>query len=361
MTSLRPKNTQKTLVARKGGRWEIEERALIPALREGEVMIRVMAIALNPSDVKQLDLTPIEGAVCGCDLSGIVTDMSKTNISKSLRIGDHVSSFVFGCNPNRPDNGAFSEYVVVRSEFCIRLPKSIDFAEGSSFGVGLVTCGLALRSLKLINDSGEATKNNFGEMVLVYGGSTATGTLAIQLLHQLGYNPVATSSPHNFSLLREYGATAVFDYNNTACGVEIRNYTKNHLNRVLDCIGNNQSTTISYEAIGTLGGRYTSVAPFPGRLVLRRKQVHPDWILGYTVFGDDVRFDDTYKKTADPKDGIFTSIWILKMEKLLASGCIKSHPIQLREDGLRGIVRDADLLRHQKVSGHKLVYVMQDY
>lgn len=46
--------------------------------------------------------------------------------------------------------------------------------------------------------------------MLVYGGSTATGTIATQLLELSGYDPIATCSPRNFDLVRSRGASAVF-------------------------------------------------------------------------------------------------------------------------------------------------------
>jgi NADPH:quinone reductase-like Zn-dependent oxidoreductase len=76
--------------------------------------------------------------------------------------------------------GAFAEHVIARSHVIFRIPPSLTFEEAASFPAGLITNILALyKLLRLPLPSNPAEK---GFPVLVYGGSTATGVLAIQLL-----------------------------------------------------------------------------------------------------------------------------------------------------------------------------------
>lgn len=46
-----------------------------------------------------------------------------------------------------------------------------------------------------------------------------------------GYNVVSTGSPHDFDLVKAYGADVVFDYNSPTCAADIRKLTDNILLR----------------------------------------------------------------------------------------------------------------------------------
>ncbi|KAF2469548.1 GroES-like protein [Lindgomyces ingoldianus] len=352
----------KALVATADAQWQLQTDVPIPDLMDGEVLIQITAVALNPSDIKQLDNCPVEGTICGMDLAGVVVKV-KRNVRKDLRIGDRVSAFVFGCNPSRCMNGAFAEYAAAKAEFCIKLPESVPPPEGASLSVGLMTCGLALRSLGLVNEAAEREPFHAPSSrthVLVYGGSTATGTLAIQLLRYLNYIPLAVCSPRNFLLAERAGAAQCFDYKTPNIIMEVREIIGESLCYVLDCIGSPNSTTACYGVIGRDGGKYTSLAPFPDRLRMRRKNVRPEWILGYSVFGTNVNLNKEYLKEASPQDGEFAVAWTLEMESLIWQSRLQSHPIQIQPDGLRGIKRDKDLLKTGGISGKKLVYIVQD-
>jgi NADPH:quinone reductase-like Zn-dependent oxidoreductase len=52
-----------------------------------------------------------------------------------------------------------------------------------------------------------------GKKILIWGGASAMGALAICHAKAAGYTVISTSSPHNFPLLKERGADHVFDYN----------------------------------------------------------------------------------------------------------------------------------------------------
>jgi len=76
--------------------------------------------------------------------------------------------------------GAFAEHVIGKSHVALRIPSHISFEEAASLGAGLSTNGLSLyKSLGLPLPNAPA-KEAFP--VFVYGGSTATGLQAIQLL-----------------------------------------------------------------------------------------------------------------------------------------------------------------------------------
>jgi len=157
----------------------IVDGVAVPSIEADEVLVQVIAVAINPFDGKSADLSPTIGATAGCDFAGIILAMGDST-EKAFTIGERVCGFVFGNNPERLDNGAFAEFVAAPADLLIRIPAATNFEVAATLGVGIATAGLVLyHELKLPLPESSKTQRGY---VLVYGGSTATGTLAIQLL-----------------------------------------------------------------------------------------------------------------------------------------------------------------------------------
>jgi NADPH:quinone reductase-like Zn-dependent oxidoreductase len=62
-----------------------------------------------------------------------------------------------------------------------------------------------------------------GKKILIWGGSSAMGSLSISYAKQAGYTVVSTSSPHNFELLKSLGADHIFDHSDSETVEKIRN------------------------------------------------------------------------------------------------------------------------------------------
>lgn len=156
--------------------------------RPENITVRVAAVGLNPTDYKLPDKFPCPGATAGTDFAGTIVAMGTAAAAESgLRRGQRVCGSVFGSNPLDTANGAFSEYVQVPSELVARVPDGMSWEAAAAVGgVGHTTVALALWSSCLdIEGTPEAPvqqDSRRGLYVLVYGGSTATGTMAIQIL-----------------------------------------------------------------------------------------------------------------------------------------------------------------------------------
>ena len=76
------------------------------------------------------------------------------------------------------EDGAFAEFAMVKDGHLAKIPDGMSWEEVASMGAGVTTIGQALyHELKLPWPT-EPTKEPF--FILINGGSTATGTLAIQ-------------------------------------------------------------------------------------------------------------------------------------------------------------------------------------
>lgn len=158
----------------------------MPVLTEPfDVLIRVLAVALNPTDYRMPAYHPTPGAILGCDFVGTVVEAGP--LADECPPGTRLCGPVHGCNPANPDNGAFAEYLIADSRVLLRVPATWSDVEAAALGgVGWATVALAMEDcLKLAGrPSAPAQLRADGSRipVLVYGGATATGTMACQIL-----------------------------------------------------------------------------------------------------------------------------------------------------------------------------------
>lgn len=392
-----PQWIPKTHVAVKqgvGGRLQVDSNAAVPELVNGHILVRVMAVALNLTDYKLPLNFPSPGATAGTDFSGTVVALGPDidAAQSRIKIGDRVCGNVFGSNPSDHATGAFAEYVSADADLVARIPDDMAWEEAAAVGgVGHSTVALALWT-SCIALKGTPQRPYAGDdadrHVLVYGGSTATGTAAIQILRlyvsntqdlyqiQLpqrvmpglcfltfsvlssGYLPIAICSPHNFPLVRALGAVATFDYKSKTCGQDIRDYTNSELWVVLDCITDHLSTEISFAALGRAGGRYVHLEQLGDEgwaIAHRRKAVKTEFLMQYQAFGAPISLSESYELEARPDRREFARRWYESVEDLLRDGLLQHHPIQILKGGLDSVVSGLDEIKKGNLSAVKLV------
>ncbi|KAL9598444.1 MAG: hypothetical protein Q9219_004480 [cf. Caloplaca sp. 3 TL-2023] len=359
---------QSAIVALGAGKLTIQHDVPITLPGPGRVLVRTGAVALNPADAKMLDYSPAPGAVHGCDFAGTVVALGKD--VKNVSVGDRVAGPAHGMNQLQPDVGAFAQYVGTYADLLLKIPDRMSFEEAATLGTGVATAALSLfqemrvpASLAQLREPRSKTQNEVvvegREFVLVAGGSTASGTRAIQLLRLAGLRPIATASPANFDLVLRFGAEKVFDYRSPTCATDIRAYTSGELAYALDCISQADTTQLCYAAIGRAGGRYVSLEPFRDTVARTRAlTVEPSWIMATTMFGQEIALDGEYAREARPEDRRFTAEAFAAVQSLLERGFIDVHPIKRMQGGWEGVVKGVDLIRNQALSGQKMVYAV---
>lgn len=173
---------QTAIVGLENGEVGIASDVPLPELEDDAIMIQNVAVGLNPVDTKMVGNLATPGAVSGTDCCGVVIAIgSKAQPPVPIAVGCRVCSAVQGMHSLTPRIGAFAQYTAVTGHVTLKLPESTSFEEGAALASGISTMGLALfHSLKVPGYPLEPADK--ARHVLVYGGSTATGTLAIQLL-----------------------------------------------------------------------------------------------------------------------------------------------------------------------------------
>lgn len=160
----------------------------LPPLLDDYILVETVAVATNPTDYTTLAAPGAAGTIVGCDYAGTVIAIG-SSVKKPFEIGDRVCGVAHGANDLRPWTGAFARFIAVKGDVQIRIPSHVSWEEASTAGVATTTAGWALwkvldlkmpeldhlETLTLANGVDQR------EWILIYGGSTATGTVAIQL------------------------------------------------------------------------------------------------------------------------------------------------------------------------------------
>lgn len=168
--------------------------------------------------------------------------------------------------------------------------------------------------------------------------------------------PIATCSPVNRELVLSLGAEEAFDYHSSTCGMEIRNYTKNSLSHVLDCVTQAETMKLCYEAMGTSGGKYVALDPFSTHIQYTRRDIKAEWLMILSLFGTPIKLAGVYGRPARPQDREFGAMLFLMAERLIENGELRPHPAEVRKGGLEAIASGIEDLRSSQVKGRKLVY-----
>lgn len=355
------RSAHKALVQDVEGKPVVVDNAPLPKLGPGDVLIKTIMVALNPFDYKMPAASPYKGAVIGNDFVGTVVQIHDDNTR--LRLGDTVCGTVHGSNGADPTNGAFAEYIRVPADLVLRVPASFKLEDAATLGCALGTAVVALwesGGLQLpISPASPASESESASdqvPVLVFGGSTASGTMALQLLRLSGANPlIATCSPRNFALARDYGATSVYDYLDPATPARIRAETGGDLEYALDTITDAGSVACCEAALSRFGGRLATLERCPDEM-RTRKAVDVDFVIALEVFGRE--FDlglEGYRRLASEEKRKGAARWFRVFERLLDDGKLKAHPVKMLEPGFDSIIRGLDLLKSGSVSGCKLV------
>lgn len=82
-------------------------------------------------------------------------------------------------NDANPENGAFAKFIAVKGDLQMHIPPGVSFEAAATVGVGIPTTCYALYQELGLPLPGAAPVGEKKD-VFIYGGSTATGTIAIQ-------------------------------------------------------------------------------------------------------------------------------------------------------------------------------------
>lgn len=165
----------------------------------GEVLVRLHASGVNPSDVKSRKGRPMIAPriIPHSDGAGIIEAVGKG--VENSRVGERV--WVWNGQWKRP-MGTAAEYIAVPQEQAVPLPSNIDTAAGACLGIPALT---ALHAVSLHGDIA-------GKTLLITGAAAAVGHYAVQIAKLRGARVIGTVSPVRQSHARAAGVDELIDY-----------------------------------------------------------------------------------------------------------------------------------------------------
>ena len=234
-----------------------------PEPQRGEVLVRVRASGVNPSDAKGREGNrPMVAArvIPGSDGAGVIEDVG-SGISRK-RIGERV--WIYNGQWQRP-LGTSAQKIAVPARLAVALPKHISYAGGACLGVPVMTAHRCVFSDGPVR----------GLTVLVTGGAGVVGHYAIQLARWAGARVLATvSSEEKAAHARKGGAFATIDYRRENVNERIRELTEGGgIDRVVDVeLGVNLPLYASVLRPGAVIASYASNARSDAIVPMRLRQ-----------------------------------------------------------------------------------------
>lgn len=196
----------------------------VPTPREGEVLIKVAAAGVNRPDVLQRKgaYPPPPGAssILGLEVAGDV--VAAAGLAEESLIGQPVCALLTG--------GGYAEYAVAPAGQCLIVPDGLSLIEAAAMPETLFTVWINLFERAFARD---------GDAVLVHGGTSGIGTMAIALGKLFGLTVFVTcGSDEKCARARALGADLAINYRTEDFVAAVRERTDGAgVQAVIDMVG----------------------------------------------------------------------------------------------------------------------------
>ena len=231
------------------------EDAPRPEPKDDQVLVRVVAAALNPVDtaVRQGYLRQRTGEkfpmILGYDIAGVV-EKAGAKVTK-FKPGDAVYAYL------TLNGGGYAEYAVAWENEATRKPKPLTFEEAAAVPLAGETAWQALI---------DTAKLQSGQTVLIHGGSGGVGSLAVQIAKARGAKVIATASTANQETVKQLGVDHAIDYTQTKFEEQVKD-----VDVVLDTVGKD-TLTRSYDVVKK-GGIVVTIAGKPDQAECEKRGI----------------------------------------------------------------------------------------
>src|SRR5271169_596735 len=176
----------------------LPETRAVPAPGPGEILVKVAAAGVNRPDVAQRSgvYPPPPGAsdLPGLEIAGEVVAVG-SDVRKH-KIGDKVMSLVAG--------GGYAQYCIAQDAQAMTVPAALSMLEAGATAETLMT---------VWHNVFERGALQAGETLLIHGGSSGIGTMAIQLAKAFGAKVIVTvGSQEKADACLKLGADRAINY-----------------------------------------------------------------------------------------------------------------------------------------------------
>ena len=224
MTQGLPEYMTAIAIAAPGGPEALQPQRLpVPRAGPGQVLVRVAFAGVNRPDVAQRQGTypPPPGAspIPGLEIAGEIVSLG-AGVDTAL-VGQEVCALVNG--------GGYAEYVLAEAGHCLPVPQELSLAEAAAMPETLFTVWHNVFERGWVSE---------GETILVHGGTSGIGTMAILLGKHFGVSVIVTcGTPEKCRAALTLGAEHAIDYKAQDYVEEVRRITGGRgVNMVLDMV-----------------------------------------------------------------------------------------------------------------------------
>eukprot|EP00603_Paraphysomonas_imperforata_P008685 CAMPEP_0114429646 /NCGR_PEP_ID=MMETSP0103-20121206/9604_1 /TAXON_ID=37642 ORGANISM="Paraphysomonas imperforata, Strain PA2" /NCGR_SAMPLE_ID=MMETSP0103 /ASSEMBLY_ACC=CAM_ASM_000201 /LENGTH=337 /DNA_ID=CAMNT_0001599011 /DNA_START=59 /DNA_END=1072 /DNA_ORIENTATION=- len=232
-----------------------------PTSSPGIAVVKVMVSSANPIDFKVMQghlkaagwAMPFPFTI-GYDFAGIVESVDEADAS-SFAVGDEVFAVNWGQHKHDegdlPVGGAFAEFIRIPTSKLSKKPPGVSFEEAAA--VALV----GTTAYQILFDCAQVKE---GSKVLILGGASAVGALAVQLAKARGAWVATTCSSRTMEYTSQFGADKIINYRETKW--EDDSELKN-IDAVVDTVGEAGAFGKSKDnGVVAEGGVFVSIASF---------------------------------------------------------------------------------------------------
>lgn len=264
----------------------VPERAPVPQPGQDQLLIRVHAAGVNRPDIMQRQgrYPPPPGAPewPGLEVAGEVVAVGPGTSSEWL--GQRVCALLPG--------GGYAEYAVADAGLCLAVPHALSMIEAAAMPETLFTVWSNLFERAYVAE---------GDSVLVHGGTSGIGTMAIALCRLFGVKIIVTcGTDAKCDAARALGATAINYQTTDFVEAVLRETGGNGVTAVLDMIGGDYVPR-NVKCLAD-DGRHVSIAVMGGpkatlfipeimqrRLTLTGSTLRPRTVAFKTMLAEEIR------------------------------------------------------------------------
>ncbi len=197
-----------------------------PVPRPGaqDVLVEVHAAGVNRADVMQrygtYPMPPTATTIPGLEVAGIVAACG-AEVTR-WRVGDRVCALVF--------DGGYAEYCIAPAVQCLPVPSQLSLVEAAALPEVVLTVWISII---------EQAQLLPGETLLVHGGASGVGSMAIQIASAFGSPVIATAgSPERCEACLGFGAERAINYRTEDFQAAVRAHTGGQgVDVILDMVG----------------------------------------------------------------------------------------------------------------------------
>src|SRR5580700_4735694 len=198
----------------------LPETRAVPQPGPDEILIKVMAAGVNRPDVAQRmgHYPPPPGAsdLPGLEVAGEVVALGTG--AKKHKLGDKVMSLVAG--------GGYAQYCIAQDAQAMAVPASLSTLEAGATPETLMT---------VWHNVFERGQLKAGETILIHGGSSGIGTMAVQLAKAFGAKVIVTvGSKDKADACLKLGADHAINYKTDDFVAAAKSLTSGGPNVILD-------------------------------------------------------------------------------------------------------------------------------